>query len=695
MNGSAKIQPNHRQRQAVVYLRQSTPRQVMRNCESAINQRALRDRLLDLGWRKDQIAVIDEDQGRSARQAAGREGFQRLVADVSLRKVGLIIGIEVSRLSRNCADWHRLLELCALFDTLIADADGVYNPRDFNDRLLLGLKGTLSEAELHSLRLRLDAGRLSKAGRGELVQQLPTGLVRDTDGAVRLDPDRSIQDRTRLVFAKFQELGSVQKVLRYLATHALKLPRKQASGFHAGTVLWKEPSQGAVLSILKNPAYAGAFAYGQRTADPTRQIPGQPGTGRLRKPREHWQVLVPDVYPAYITWEEYERNQTVITENGRKMAERMSRGRTVRSGAALLAGLARCGVCGCAMRVSYKHGSFQYVCHSSQSKYAKTNCQHISGQSIDAAVVREFFGVLRPAEIDALESVHAKQAEHRRELEHHLEQEVRRLEFAAKRAERQYDSVDPENRLIAATLEKRWEVALAELERSKARLAEVRLQGPRPVAIPTKLREAFADVGRRLPELWERLPIEAQRPLLRALVAGVNLTRDEDGIVRTRIVWQGGLVTERKVRVPMRSFRFTERESHIIARIRRAVDEGQGDSAIAAALNGEGFHPSRGAAFTPLIVLKLRCRHGIRLRLGQVRCGDLPGGYTVREMARLAGVDPSWFYHAIGDGKIEISKDDRYGCYLFPRTKAAVDSLKRLKCGKVRHVSFRKGQCDG
>src|SRR5512135_3577794 len=300
MNGSTKILPTHRQRQAVVYLRQSTPKQVLKNCESAINQRALRGRLLELGWRKDQIVLIDDDQARSARQVAGREGFQRLVADVSLRKVGLIIGTEVARLSRNCADWHRLLELCALFDTLIADADGVYNPRDFNDLLLLGLKGTLSEAELHSLRLRLDAGRLSKAGRGELVQHLPTGLVRDADGVAHLDPDESVRDRIRLVFAKFRELGSAQKVLRYLVANGLKLPRRQTSGLYAGVVLWKEPNSHALVSLLKNPAYAGAFAYGRRVTDPARQVPGRPATGTVRQPRDRWQALVKDVYPAYI-----------------------------------------------------------------------------------------------------------------------------------------------------------------------------------------------------------------------------------------------------------------------------------------------------------------------------------------------------------------------------------------------------------
>src|SRR6516162_7685136 len=232
MNGSVKILPTHRQRQGVVYLRQSSPKQVLKNCESALNQRALRGRLLELGWHKDQIVLIDDDQGQSGKQAAGREGFRRLVADVGLGKVGMIIGTEVSRLSRNCADWHRLLELCALFDTLIADAEGVYNPRDFNDRLLLGLKGTLSEAELHSIRMRMDAGRLSKAGRGELVQHLPTGYVRDAAGVVRLDPDQGVQGRIRLAFDKFRELGSAQKVLRYMAKDGLKLPRRQTSGLY-------------------------------------------------------------------------------------------------------------------------------------------------------------------------------------------------------------------------------------------------------------------------------------------------------------------------------------------------------------------------------------------------------------------------------------------------------------------------------
>jgi DNA invertase Pin-like site-specific DNA recombinase len=695
VNGCQKIQSAHLSRQAVIYIRQSDPKQVRQNRESGHNQRALRERVLELGWQKNQITLMDEDQGRSAKYMAGRDAFQKLAADVGLRKVGIIVGYEVSRLSRNCTDWYRLLELCALFDTLIADADGVYNPRDFNDRLLLGLKGTLSEAELHSIRLRLDAGRLSKARRGELLQHLPTGLLRDANGIPQYDPDQSVQDRIRLIFAKFEELGSAQKVLRYMGTHGLKLPRRQTSGLYAARVIWKEPNSAMLLSILKNPAYAGAFAYGRRIADPTKQIPGRPATGRIRQPPTRWLTLVKNVYPAYITWEQHERILATIEENRQKMAERLTRKQGIRDGAALLTGLVRCGRCGHAMQVAYKENRFQYICRIASSHYSKTNCQYLNGAPIDQSVVQEFFRVLQPAEIDALERVSAKQAAHQRELESHLEQEVRRLEYAARRAERQYDSVEPENRLIAATLEKRWEEALTELEQSKTRLAELKAQKPAPVAIPAELRAAFADVGRRLPELWNRLSADARKTLLRTLMAGVNLNRDATGVVRIRIAWCGGLVTERSIGVPIASIRGTDRERSLLARLRNLVEAGQDDDTIAAQLNREGYRPCRVTAFTPAIVFKLRCRHQILRGLERIRRGERAPGYTVREMAQLIGIDPSWISHRISRGQILVEKDVRYGCYLFPKTRSAIAQMKRLKSGKVLQVSFPREHCDG
>lgn len=695
MNGSTKILPTHLNRQAVVYLRQSDPKQVRQNRESAINQRALKERLRELGWKQSLISIIDGDQGVSARHMAGRESFQQLVADVGLGKMGIIMGYEVSRLARNCADWHRLLELCALFDTLIGDSDGIYNPRDFNDRLLLGLKGTMSEAELHSLRLRLNAGRLSKARRGELVHHLPTGLLRVSDGCVVLDPDQAIQERTRLVFTKFLELGSAQQVLQYLARNGLKLPRRQTSGLYAGEALWKAPALSTLYSILKNPAYAGAFAYGRRQSAPLKQIPGRPATGRLRRPRAEWIALVKDVYPAYITWSEYEQIQQKIEENRQRMGEQFTRKGGVRHGAALLTGLVRCARCGHAMVVAYKDNRFQYKCDGARNKYATASCQFLSGQRIDAAVVAEFFRVLQPAQIDALEAVSVKQDEHRREQLQHLEQDVLRLEYAAKRAERQYNCVDPENRLIAATLENNWEQALLELEQAKAMLAELR-DAPRSAPkVPHELRDSFADIGRRLPELWPRLSEEAKKSLLRTLIDRVNLLRDAEGVAHIRVVWRGGLVTETGVRVPVHSLRYSQTDEKIAERVRQLTEQGQDVDQIIIALNAEGFVPCRGGSFTRPIVMKLKKQHEIVSPLERLRRGAAPKAYTFNEMAAQLKVHPSWFSRKIAAGSIQMTKDVKYKCYLFPRTKHSIDQLKRLKKGVISHVAFQSLHHDG
>jgi hypothetical protein len=512
---------------------------------------------------------------------------------------------------------------------------------------------------------------------------------------VHFDPDTSVQARIRLVFRKFQDLQSAQKVLRYFATHGLKLPRRHTAGLYAGQMLWKEPSISAVHTILKNPAYAGAFAYGRRCAEATRQIPGRCATGRLRRPRERWLALVQNVYPAYITWAEYEQVQVRIAENGQKMMERLARKQALRQGAALLTGLVRCGVCGHTMQVAYKEQRFQYICCSAQSRYAKPNCQYLSGRPIDIAVVEEFFRVLQPAEIDALERVTAQQAAHQRDLVCHLEQETTRLEYAAQRAERQYNCVDPENRLIASTLEKRWENALGEWEQAKRRLAEVQAQTPKPVAIPVDLREAFADAGSRMPEVWPKLSAEAKKRLLRTIVTGVNLCRGDDGMVQIRIVWCGGLVSERTIRQPVATRHRTEVEKKIVARIEQLAETGLRDEALAECLNQEGYFPCRGAAFTPQIVLKLRCRYGIRVGLGRLRRGDRPHGYTITAMARLLGVDPGWIYHGLREGRIRMVTDRHFGCYLFPHTRGAVQQMKQLRKGVISHVSFPEEHCDG
>lgn len=690
MHGSIKIQTTHLSRQAIVYLRQSDPKQVRENRESAINQRALKERLLELGWKTGQVEIVDGDQGISARHAEGRESFQKLVADVGLGKIGIIVGYEVSRLARNCADWHRLLELCGLSDTLIGDSDGVYSPRDFNDRLLLGLKGTMSEAELHSLRLRLSAGRMSKARRGELVHHLPTGYVRTETGDVTIDPDQSISSRVELVFTKFAELGSGNQVLRYLAENQLKLPRRQTSGLYAHEVIWKPPTLWAIHSILKNPAYAGAFAYGRRQAVPSKQVPGHPAAGRIRQEQADWLALVKDVYPAYVSWKQWEKIQGKMAENHRNMQARLTNRNATKSGYALLAGLIRCGKCGRAMRVLYKEQRFQYTCSKSQSELRQGSCQYLSGKRIDEAVVSAFFDAISPAQIDALKAASGQQAACYVEQLKHFRQDVQRLSYAATRAERQYNNVDPENRLIAATLERKWEQALEELEQARQRLDDMEAGPPEVPKVSAADRKRFANVGRELPNLWDELAVETRKALLRTLVSAVNLDRGDDGIVTIRVVWRGGLVTEVQQQVPIHSRRYGDLEEQVVRRLRELNDRGATNEEIIATLNEEGFVPCRGGKFTMGIVMKLRHRYAITSQLQQLRQGDHPKNkYTAEELAEEIGVKRAWIYRKISSGEIRIEKNSTYGCYLFPRTKRAVQELCRLKEGKRAHVSFQ------
>jgi len=689
MHGSIKIQATHLSRPGIVYLRQSDPKQVRENRESAINQRALKERLLELGWKPNQVEVVDGDQGISAKHIEGRESFQKLVADVGLGKIGIIVGYEVSRLARNCADWHRLLELCALSDTLIGDSDGVYSPRDFNDRLLLGLKGTMSEAELHSLRLRLHAGRMSKAKRGELVHHVPTGYVRLETGEVIFDPDVSIIGRVELVFTMFDELGSGSQVLKYLAEHQLKLPRRQTSGLYADEVLWKPATLSAIHSILKNPAYAGAFAYGRRQAVPVKQIPGRPASGRIRHERADWLALVKGVYPAMITWDKWEEIQAKMAENHRTMQARLTRRDGAKGGKALLAGLVRCGKCGHAMRVTYKDQRFQYKCAKHQGELRQGSCQYLSGKRIDEIVVTKFFAAIHPAQIDAMLVAHQQAlATHVEQLKQ-IRQDVQRLNYAATRAERQYNHVDPENRLIAASLERKWEEALEELEKARSTLASLEAGPPPAIKVSQSDRKLFGDVGKELPKLWDSLDVEVHKALLRTLVSGVNLDRGDDGIVTVRIVWRGGLVTEVQQQVPIHSHRYGELEMQVVDRLRELNETGATTNEIISTLNDEGFTPCRGGKFTAAIIMKLKQRYDITSKLESLRQGEHPANkYTAEEIAVEIGVQREWIYRKISRQKIRIKKDSTYGCYLFPRTKKAIRELQRLKEGKCAHVSF-------
>jgi DNA invertase Pin-like site-specific DNA recombinase len=391
--GTPKIQPGHRDRLAVVYVRQSTPQQVLNHQESTRLQYGLTRRAEALGWPSERIVVIDDDLGKSGASADGRVGFQRLVSEVSLDHVGLILGIEMSRLARSCKDWHQLLEICALFRTLIADLDGIYDPAQYNDRLLLGLKGTMSEAELHILKQRMDQGRLNKARRGELKFALPIGYVWTADGEIGFDPDEQVQEVIRLIFRKFAEMGTLGGLVRYLARNNIQLGVRIREGAGKGTLAWRRPNRMTLQNMLKHPLYAGAYAFGRRQGDPRRKRPGRPQSGRVVMERDNWHTLIPDHCPSYITWTDYDRNVARLQANRARATEMGA----VRSGQALLAGLVICARCGCRLGVHYDDGpagSYTYECVMKANNYGGARCQHVAGACLDAFVGQRVLAAL-------------------------------------------------------------------------------------------------------------------------------------------------------------------------------------------------------------------------------------------------------------------------------------------------------------
>src|SRR4051812_10343767 len=448
-----KVQARHLDRLAVVYVRQSSPQQVHEHRESGRLQYDLRGRAAALGWPADRVVVIDEDQGRSGKTAAGRPGFQRLLAEVGLDRVGLILGIEMSRLARSCRDWHQLLELCALFHTVLADRDALYDPTDHNDRLLLGLSGIMSEAELHILRGRMLAGARNKAQRGELFNHPPIGYARVPGGGLMLDPDEQARDVVRLVFDKFDELGTVSALLRYLVRNGIRLGVRPHFGPDKGGLAWRRPNRTTLTFLLHPPVSAGASPRGRRPPAPRREAPGRPATGRVVVPRDEWEVLIPDHLPGYITWERYESNLRRLAQNGARAGAM----RAAREGDSLLAGLVSCGRCGRRMMVAYtgKEGRLRYSCQRGALDYAEPACQSLAGGPLDELVGRQVLLALEPAALElSLRAVGDAQLERDR-LDRQWRLRLERSRYEAERAARQYQACDPENRVVGRERERR------------------------------------------------------------------------------------------------------------------------------------------------------------------------------------------------------------------------------------------------
>ena len=479
MSQSTAVTAGHLRRLACLYVRQSSLQQVHDHQESTARQYALKRRALALGWAADQIVVIDDDLGLSGASAAERTGFQRIVADVGLGRVGMVMGLEVSRLARNSSDWHRLLEICALSETLILDEDGLYDPAHFNDRLLLGLKGTMSEAELHMLRARLVGGQLNKARRGELWIRPPLGMVFDPAGKLMLDPDEQVQGAVRLVFDTFRRTGSAGAVVRYFQQQQIAWPRRVVKGPRAGALVFGELERDRALGILHNPRYAGAYVFGR-----TRQHKVRPnGQARYRRlPREEWKVFLPDAHPGYITWKQFEANQEALRASAQCIGADRRRS-APREGVALLQGLVICGRCGSRMTVGYvvSHGHPEplYRCQRRGIQRAEAACQSLPGAAIDRAVSDLVLDTVTPASIDVAVEVFDELRARAAEVDRAKRAQITRLREDAELAQRQFLLVRPENRLVADSLERHWNRGAAAIGRRRRGVRRYR-QDPAP-----------------------------------------------------------------------------------------------------------------------------------------------------------------------------------------------------------------------
>jgi DNA invertase Pin-like site-specific DNA recombinase len=675
-----KVRPTHQQRLAYVYVRQSSPKQVVHNLESQRLQYQLAQRAEELGWRSEQVRIIDEDQGLSGKESAGRDGFQDLVAEVSLGQVGIVFGYQVSRLARNNADWYHLLDLAAVFDTLIADADGVYNLRTYNDRLILGLKGTMSEAELHWLRQRLDDGRMNKVRRGEYRQLLPTGLVRLDDGTVIKHPDDQVRHAIELVFHKFEELGSCGKVMRYLRRADILLPREQRSGPFQGQLVWKHAAESAIYGIIKNPAYAGAFAYGRTRTDPARRQPGKRSSGIIQCPMEEWQHLQLDVYPAYITWEQYLTNQERLHQAATRHAQQSTRTPgNPREGAALLQGLAVCGECGHRLRSGYKPKPF-YGCFDQAKRFDGPKCIWLPAIPVDKVVVQAFFEALRPAQIDALAAVLAEQHAERQRVTQIWEERLKRAQYDAQLAERQYNAVDPDNRLVAAELERRWETTLRQLQDTQVAYQQF-LQTDRPPEIPADLRAQLTEISATLPEVWPRLAYEQQKELLRCLIARVICRKPAHDRVDIRIVWVSGHYSDYQTDIPVTDNTKVSGYEQMVERIEVLWREGLSDDQIAARLTQEGFHTARstGVSSHGVRVIRLE-RKWYHLVARSWHALELNGCLTALGLAEKLGVDRDWIYRRILNQTIDpkwVKRDPSGKVYLIQDDPELVEQLRQ------------------
>lgn len=629
-----KVTARHLKRNAYLYVRQSTLRQVFENTESTARQYDLRQRAVALGWSLEQVIVIDSDQGQSGASMAGRDGFQSLVADVGMGRAGIVMGLEVSRLARNSSDWHRLLEICALSDTLILDEDGVYDPAHFNDRLLLGLKGTMSEAELHVLRARLRGGILSKARRGELWSPLPIGFCYDANDRVVLDPDRQVQETIHTFFATFRRTGSATATVRAFRSQGLKFPRLARVGPARGDVLWGELEHSRTLFLLHNPRYAGAFFFGR-----SRQRKHGDRSGSFQRlPREEWIALMPGAHAGYISWDDFEENQRRLRENSQAHgAER--RKSPPREGPALLQGLAICGRCGDRMTVRYHHRHQTlvptYVCQREGIRRAERICQFVSGRFIDEAVGRMLIEAVTPMALEATLTVQQELQSRLEEADRLRSCHVERARYEADLARRRFMRVDPENRLVADQLEAEWNSRLRAVTEAQEEYERQR-QSDR-MNLDDAQRARVLALAADLPKLWSEssTPDRERKRIARLLIEDVTLVKEAE--ITAHVRFQGGATTTLRLPAPLTAWQLRQTSPDVVAEVDQLLDQ-HTDAEIAVILNERGRRSGAGKPFNTHIVGRTRFAYKLRSRYDRLRAA---GMLKLSEMAKRCDVEPA------------------------------------------------------
>jgi len=640
-----KIKPTHLQKPAYIYIRQSTMAQVRHHQESTERQYALRDKAMALGWPSERIRILDRDLGISGAQANGREDFQTLVADVSMRKVGAVFSLEASRLSRSSADWHRLLELCAFTDTVIIDEDGIYNPAEFNDQLLLGLKGTMSQAELHFLRARLQGGKLNKAQKGELKAPLPVGYIHDDEGSIVFDPDSQVQHVVRFLFDSFRQAGSAYGVVHHFSKAGLQFPKRAYGGAWNGRLIWGRLTGSRVLGVLKNPVYAGAYVHGRYQS--IKEItPDGTLCSRVKKmPISDWTVLIRDHHEGYISWEEFTENQRILDRN-RTNAEDTLLGGAAREGLALLQGLLLCAHCGRRITVRYRGNGGIYPTYECNWRHREAlssrGCLHLRCDLADQPVISRVLELIRPKQIEIAIKAMEELQKRQNSIDTQWRMKIERAEYEAHLAQRRYEEVDPANRLVAATLERRWNEALSKFEEIKEAFSLHQRQ--KGIVVTEEQKAQLRTLARDLPRLWKAPTTKAKdrKRILRMLIKDITVEKPSTPKqVVLHVRWQGGVTEDILVIIPPSCADQIRYPNEIVERIRVLIKD-HTDAQIASTFNGEKIKSAKGGTFTPSIIRWIRYKHRI-LKPNLKRPKEL----TVSELAKKFAVSRYVVYYWI------------------------------------------------